>query len=346
MNVSKQIQQSIIDLWPFELWRDATVVIGVSGGPDSMALLHSLHGMQGMGTRFVVAHFNHAMRGEESDADERFVREESQRLGIECVVRRASQEQMSGRSENRLRIIRHNYLVEVAAKHSANWIALAHHADDCVETFLNNLLRGSGPSGLAGIPIVRQLNAMTRLVRPLLRVTRVQIMQYMSEQNLSYRLDRSNASCEYTRNRIRHELLPLLRSFAGSDALDRRLFQASELIAEEHAVVSSLAKDWLLQCGYRNGETTAETDALFSIPLKSCMEVEWPIVRHALTIVWHEKKWPMREMSLRHWRRLRLLIESAPQSTHPKRMDLPGGIVVKYRRGLLTIGQPRSSEKN
>ncbi len=339
MNSAPPIRQAIVELWPLELWQRETVVVAVSGGADSTALLEALMELRPDPDRTVVAHFNHGLRGPESDADQEFVESLSRIHGLTCAIQMATLEQTTNRSENQLRNVRHRFLEDVAKQHGARWIALAHHADDQVETFLHHLLRGSGPSGLSGMSTIRPISATTDLVRPLLRVSRSQILEYLSSRNQTYQTDISNASNDYMRNRIRNELLPQLRMFVGSDSLDKRLLHACELIAEEHSVVALLARRWLTKNRLDAVERKSPVDDAFSIPLQSCIEESWPVVRHALTILWYQRGWPMREMGHTHWRRLERLIEIASKSTHPKRLDLPGHIVVRCRKGNLVIGQ-------
>ena len=337
MNSAPPIRQAILELWPLELWLHETVVVAVSGGADSTALLEALVELRPDPDRTIVAHFNHALRGQESDADQAFVESLSCKHGLKCTSQKATLEQTTSRSENQLRKLRHRFLEDVAKQHRARWIALAHHADDQVETFLHHLLRGSGPSGLSGMSTIRPINATTNLVRPLLRVVRSQILEYLSSRNQTYHTDKSNASNDYTRNRIRNELLPQLRMFVGSDSLDNRLLHACELIAKEHRVVTLLAERWLQKAGLDAGERKGLAGDAFSIPLRNCIEEPWPVVRHALTILWHKRGWPMREMGHTHWQRIERLIEIASKSTHPKRLDLPGHIVVRCRKGNLFV---------
>jgi len=130
----------------------------------------------------------------------------------------------------------------------------------------------------------------------------------------------------------------MLRTFANSDSLDRKLLQACELIAEEHAVFKELADRWLAKVGYASEESLGTSQSgHFSVPIPMCRNESWPVVREAMVVMWHRMSWPLREMNHKHWRRVQKLIELASQTTHPKRLDLPGSIVVKCRRGMLRI---------
>ena len=338
MQFQGKIEDAILDAWPIAHWQESTIVIAASGGADSTALLEALFQLRPDPGRTIVAHYNHAMRGDESDADQAFVESHAARHGAQCIVTRATQAEIASPSENQLRKLRHQFLKEVAIRHNARWIAMAHQADDQVETFLHHLLRGSGPSGLSGIQTFRRLGSTLDIVRPMLRVYRSEILGFLAERNQSFRVDRSNDSLDYTRNRIRNELLPQLRTFANSELLDNRLLQARELIAEEHAVFRELADRWLAKVGYAPEEAVAACQSNhFSAPIPMFRNEPWPIIREAMVMIWHRMNWPLREMNHKHWRKLQKLIEIASQTTHPKRLELPGTIVATCRKGILRI---------
>lgn len=338
MNSTARIQRAISEAWPIQTWHGSSVVVAVSGGADSSVLLEALFQIRPDPDRLIVAHFNHALRGDASDADQAFVESQAARLGLKCVVERANAAVTSNTSENCLRKMRHLFLKNVAIGHHAKWIAMAHHADDQLETFLHHLLRGSGPSGLAGIQTFRAMDSGIEIARPLLRVRRTDILEYLTEQKQAYRVDSSNALSDYTRNRIRNELLPWLRTFASSDSLDQRLLQARELIAEEHAVMKELADRWLSKVGYDVDEDlVVASQGHFSVPIPMCRNEPWTIVREALVMIWHRMEWPLREMNHKQWRRVQKLIELASQTNHPKRLELPGLIAVTCRKGVLRI---------
>jgi len=186
------------------------LVLGVSGGADSSALLHILHHL---GYRVHVAHLNHCARGEESDADEAFVVALTAQLGVPCECRKCdvtAEAKASGLSfEAQARETRYSFFASVARKHGISKIVTAHHADDQVETVLMRILRGTGPEGLSGIPYTRQWDRLS-IVRPMLDCRREAIVAWLKESGLSWREDASNFDLQYRRNLVRHELLPLL----------------------------------------------------------------------------------------------------------------------------------------
>jgi tRNA(Ile)-lysidine synthase len=189
-----------------------TVLVGVSGGPDSVALLHCLVALSGKwALHLVVGHLNHRLRGEAADQEAAFVERLASRLGVPCEV--GSRDVASYSAEHRLsiqeaaRAVRYAFYEDVAAGHGARKIALGHQADDNAESILIYLLRGTGPRGLAGIPPVRD----GRFIRPLIDLSRTQIVQFLEQRGFEYVRDDSNLDPKYLRTRIRHELLPLLK---------------------------------------------------------------------------------------------------------------------------------------
>ena len=212
------------------------VLCACSGGADSTALLHLLCHTEGVSV--VCAHFNHRLRGAESDRDASWVRELSARLGVPCVCESAdvaafAEENAMG-LEEAARTLRYAFLERAAAEHGCERIATAHHAEDNAETVLWNLVRGSGTRGLSGIPPVRG-----KIIRPMLNVTRPEIEAYLRENGLSCVDDSSNAADDNPRNRIRHHVLPKL--LAESPAALAHISAAAESLRADDAYLSAEA---------------------------------------------------------------------------------------------------------
>jgi tRNA(Ile)-lysidine synthase len=188
------------------LKRNETVVVGVSGGPDSLALLYLLSSLKKeFGVSLHVAHLNHNLR-KSSAGDLAFVAGEARKLGLGFTAGSVRLKQVS---EENCRKARLEFLFGVARKHGARTIALGHTLDDQAETVLMRLIRGAGLLGLSGIVAVRQFGRFT-VIRPLIEVTRREIEGYLRRRRLSPRRDETNAQDIFLRNRIRRELLPLL----------------------------------------------------------------------------------------------------------------------------------------
>jgi len=200
------------------------LLVGVSGGPDSVALLDVL---VKCGWRPHIVHLNHQLRGTESDADAEFVRQLATRYALPSTIESCK---VAGDEES-ARQARHELFARVAVRTGIKKIALAHTADDQVETFLLRLLRGAGVPGLVGIWPERQLGTL-RVIRPFLKVRRVEIMEYLAAEKLAYRDDTSNADTRFARNRIRHELLPLLEC-EYNPAIRDVLLNTAEILRDE-----------------------------------------------------------------------------------------------------------------
>jgi tRNA(Ile)-lysidine synthase len=223
-----------------------TVVVGVSGGPDSTALLCALAQMrEDWRLSLVACHVNHGIRGAESDADATYAQELCARLNVECRVEHADVPALQKRRHVSLqqaaRDARHALLRRIAGEAGAERIALAHTRDDRAETILLNILRGGGLEGLSGFaPIAFPL------VRPLYDVTRAQVERYCDEHGLHPRQDSSNAKTTYRRNRIRLELLPQLRAFYNPHA-DDALLHLSDLARDDNALLEQMASQKLTE---------------------------------------------------------------------------------------------------
>ena len=179
------------------------IMVAVSGGADSICLLSVLTELKDkLNIELSVAHFNHRLRGEESDEDEKFVHDFCQRQGIECYIGRAEKENKY-KSEDQARIARYDFFEKLLAGESVDKIALAHNLNDQAETVLLRLIRGSGFRGLKAIPRERQ-----NFIRPLLPISRSEIEKYLECHRQLFRTDYSNSDVAFVRNKIRHEILP------------------------------------------------------------------------------------------------------------------------------------------
>jgi tRNA(Ile)-lysidine synthase len=226
----------------------AGVVLAVSGGPDSMALLHAMvriGSVMAVRPRLVVAHLDHGLRGEESAGDAAFAAEAAGRLGLECVVERedaGARARDAGRNlEAVARELRYAFLARVARERGLERVATGHTASDQAETVLMRLARGAGVDGLAGIAPLRPIEDGVVLVRPLLDVTREDVLAYCAEREIPYRLDATNADPTFTRAFIRQEVIPRLeRAVPGTT---RNLARAASLAADDGAYFACLVAE-------------------------------------------------------------------------------------------------------
>lgn len=208
-----------------------TIGVAVSGGSDSVALLHALRELH-PSRRFAVLHLNHGWRGEESDGDERFVRGIAAQFDLPCLVRRISPERASADSprnrEQSGRQWRYDFFRETIADATCCVVATGHTRSDQAETVLFRLLRGAAGSGLSGIWPVRE----GRIVRPLLDVTRAEVVEYLNRRDIAWREDSSNQDRSFARNRLRHDMLPALRE-EWNPNIDATLANVADWAVEE-----------------------------------------------------------------------------------------------------------------
>jgi tRNA(Ile)-lysidine synthase len=224
----------------------------VSGGPDSVALLRAL---VELGGEPVVLHLDHGLRGEESREDAEFVRALCEKLGVQCDVRSIRLEEGPNLQE-RARDERYRLAEEVAGELGLQAIAVGHTADDVAETVLMNLARGTGLRGLAGIPPVRG-----RMVRPLIRHRRREVLHYLKYLIQAYRTDPTNLTGKYTRNRVRLDVLPILEElYPGATS---NIAHGAALASEDLEVLEGLAAGAVHQ---RGGEVVVLLDDLRKMP--------------------------------------------------------------------------------
>ena len=219
--------------------KDGPVLCAVSGGADSMCMLSALSNLWG---RILCAHFDHRLRGDESERDALFVKSFCEKNSIEFYhgsgdVSGYAKDNGIG-TEDAARSMRYAFLQETAEKTGAAYIATAHTAEDNMETMLMNLIRGAGSRGLAGIPPKRE-----NIVRPILFVSREQVEEYLTARNIAWVEDSSNATDDYTRNKVRHHVIPELKEI--SPAAARKAFEAACLIREDDEYICERARHFI-----------------------------------------------------------------------------------------------------
>ncbi len=220
------------------------VIVAVSGGVDSTVLLDLLVGeRRALDFRLVVAHFNHRLRGTESDDDEQFVKDLAAHYGCEVYVERADTAERAGQEKRGIqetaRDLRYEFFRRLRESLSYDVIATAHNADDNLETILLHLFKGAGLRGLSGIPFVRR-----EIVRPLLFASRAEIEAYATERELQFRVDSSNESDHYARNVIRHHIVPRVKS-SINPAVVETMVRSAELFRDLDAYLRETSEEAL-----------------------------------------------------------------------------------------------------
>ena len=304
------------------------VVVALSGGPDSVALLLALKEMEAsLSLQVSAAHVNHLLRGEESDEDERFVRRLCQEAEVLVEVLRIDTRQEVERSGENLqscaRRLRYDFLFQLALSQDRK-VATGHTLNDQAETFLMKLIRGAGPAGLSGIAPLRvnrfgrdARTGVVMVVRPLLELLRPEILAYLEERKRSYREDRSNQDLSYDRNWVRHQLIPLLEAQLNPSLIET-LDRSSQLFKEIEEYLLAQGREAFEQCRIRQeGEVRIRIEELKTLP--AIMQKQ--VVRQGVV----NEKGDLEDITLQHIRQVLELCSSGSG----REVHLPGGLKVQ-----------------
>ncbi|MCS6861621.1 MAG: tRNA lysidine(34) synthetase TilS [Abditibacteriales bacterium] len=311
------------------------VVVGVSGGADSCALLLALVQLkEEWDLRLHVAHLNHQLRGAEAEADTAFVRALAEQLALPCTVATvdvpALAKERGWSVEQAGRAARYEFFNALADSLSASKIAVGHTADDLLETMLLNWCRGAGAEGLAGMP-----PKVGRVIRPLFEISREQARAFCVENGVMPRHDASNEDVRYQRNRVRHELVPHFKKLCPH--ILRRAVRLAEALREENAYLDGLARETLsaLQREAKNGIMVIDVEELARQPLA--------LLRRVLREAVRRVKGDLENVGFEHIEPIAQAVRHGDQKGAPQRVwTLPNRISVKIHRGRLWLKPPLS----
>lgn len=321
---------------------DGRLVLGVSGGADSVALLHAmveLNRARNFPWKIHVGHLHHGIRGPAADEDAQFVKDLAAELDLTVTVEHVDVPAMAkaGRQsiEEAARQARYAFLERICLHTESRCIVLAHHADDNAETVLHRILRGTGLRGLAGIAPVRALSPGSDIVvvRPLLRLHRAEILSFLRARGLRWREDHSNAQTSLTRNRIRHEVLPMLES-----KINRQVRDALIRLSEQ----ARLTDAYLAETAQRTLETLtiSRTDRELAVNLPALLKrskvIRAELVRQAFLCL----RVGEQQIDRRH---VTAVLRLAEQGSTNKRINLPGRLTVARRYDRLVFWLSDSS---
>lgn len=249
------------------------IMLAVSGGPDSVALLYILHSLAGeTGLEIAVAHLEHGIRGEESLEDGKFVKEQAAKLGLTFHSRSvvlADVRRKNESLEEAARRVRYSYLVDLLLKTGFSTIATGHTLDDNIETLLFRLVTGTGPSGAQGI-----LPRNGKVIHPLLSATRGEIIEYLSSQGIGYRTDRTNDDIRFPRNRIRRKVVPVLKEVNNS--YHEHIQHFLDIVGEENRFMARAAAEALERL------SVTMTDDVVSLAYAGFMALDPPLRRRVI----------------------------------------------------------------
>lgn len=326
-------EEQLAEAWPPPRWQDVSVLVAVSGGPDSVALLRALLQLKTSGNgRLLVAYYHHGLRAE-ADQEERFVRQLASQLQLPCHVGHGDVAGLAARQGDGLeaaaRHSRYQFLQSVAEQQAARYLVTGHTADDNVETILHRILRGTGVAGLAGIRRVRQLSPAVSLLRPLLTFRRGQVVDYLCDIGQDSCQDDSNFDTRLTRNRIRHELLPLLAD-RFNPAVDEALLRLGTLAAEAQAVIDESVDEQY--------ERRVRVQAPHRVVIQTAaLQSTRPYILQELCIrIWQRQGWPQQDMGRAQWEQLaHFLLQPDVGKT-----VLPGSITAEKKDEQLVLTRP------
>lgn len=319
-----------------------TVLVGVSGGADSVALINILNEIAGsFSLKLGIAHLNHSLRGKESDDDARFVALLSDKLNLPCFMEK--KDVIKYKTENGLsleeagRRVRYEFFEDIAGKRGYTKIALGHTCDDNAELVLMYLLRGSGPLGISGIPPVRHgLKNNLMIIRPLIKTSRKEILGYISEKNLLHVTDKSNLDEKYLRNRIRHSLIPELENYYNPKIVETLNRLASIVRSEdewmENEMKSILDKNTVLK---ENNRIVLSVHGINSLHPAAKRRA----IRNAVAGV----KGDLRRISYSH---VELLLTQLESDSDGWRLDLPDRIRVARTGSNLFVSKENIALRN
>ncbi len=298
---SSEFISRVAQSWPIEQWGRFSVVAAVSGGADSVAMLrsmHEIHQLAGASGELIVAHVDHGVRAAAGREDAQWVADLAKSLGLKFAGRRlegpvtGSSHQGQG-PESLLRADRYTVLEQVAAECGARFLLTGHTADDQVETVLFRILRGTGPEGLAGIPRSRQLSAHLTVYRPLLQMTHAEVLQYLSEIGQEYREDLTNVDPRFSRNKLRHTVLPMLRQQFG-EKVDQSIRRLARLAGEQAAFIDELALP-IVDQAFRI------SSGRVSIDREAAQSSHPVLLKAALRKAWQQAGFPTQDMTADKW---------------------------------------------
>jgi tRNA(Ile)-lysidine synthase len=313
------------------------VLIGVSGGPDSVALTHVLLALAPRwGLKLGIAHLNHGLRAGDAEFDEQFVASLAGQLGLPLYIGKDDVDAFRKRRrlspEEAARVRRHAFLERIRHDEGYRKIALAHHADDNAELVLMYLIRGSGPLGLCAMAPVNE----RAIVRPLLGVGRREILDFLAANGIDFVTDSSNLQLQFTRNRIRHELIPLLQEFYNPN-IAVTVNRLAGIMRSEEEWLEQIISPALAQATL----ALSETSIRLSWPRLATMHVaqQRRVIRKAIDLI----KGDLRRIHLRH---VDDVLARAGRNEACGQLDLPDGLAVEYGSDQIRIARGGSGGRD
>jgi len=325
LSPDQQLAAASQELLGVDVWSRHRVLVAVSGGADSVALFRTISQLRidqaSDSAPLEVVHVNHGIRAGSADADADFVSKLAKAFGAEFHLRTISwgaDGKAGAASENDLRDLRYDAILEVAREIGARYVFTGHHQGDQVETILFRILRGTGLAGLRGIPATRVVDETVSLVRPLLTVDRETILAALEAWGQDFRHDKSNDGDQYSRNFLRNTMLPQVREYFGPH-VDQSILRLSQHAYDAVEIEATAVDDFLRSVHWEDKRGPVE------LPTASLAELQSGILRATLMRLWKQNSWPLSGMTYRHWCDISDLVFRA-ESSLPVTKNLPGDV--------------------
>ena len=312
------------------LEKNDRILVGVSGGPDSVTLLHVLNSLKKeYSLNIIIAHLDHKFRGEESAADRKFCEDLAKKYNLEIMWEEidvpgiAKEKGIS--PEEAARLARYDFFKRAAKEKNIHKIAVGHTRDDQAETVLMRIIRGAGMKGLGGISPVKEMGG-NKIIRPLIEVSRKEVEDFIAEEHLRFRKDSSNEKTIFTRNKIRLELIPLLEKDFNPN-IKEVLSNMAENLQIENEFLSRYAKR-----KFKSASKIKQEQIL--IDGKKFKKLPEAIRKRVLRAALEELKGDLRRLTYQHWKEMEELIDSRPVNSI---VDLPAGISITKDRSNIIL---------
>lgn len=333
-----------LDKLPFEVFNTInkyhlvkphdSIIVAVSGGPDSVALLkilRTINLVKNLHLRLFIAHLNHQLRGSSSEEDAQFVRNLSKDLSLPFILKKVNIQKIADQTkcsiEETARRERYNFFLESAQEYTASTIAIGHTADDNIETFLHRIIRGAGTVGLGGIPVKRPLatGSTIQLIRPLLFSWRREIIEYLGNEHSSYRTDATNYEPLYLRNKIRLELIPLLENQYNPN-IKHLLMQLCQILNVNNEYLASKAKKIV------KDSTIEERKDLYTVNTRFLANQPKILQYLVLREILMSMQIPLKEITYEHYAKI---LDEITRKGKGRHFQLPGKFYLWHEHGML-----------
>ncbi len=304
------------------------VLVAVSGGADSVCMLKALIAIrEKINIEVMAANLDHQLRGKESRADSRFVKKTADDLGIKCVIGRINVSRGGRRGmsvEEKAREKRYDFLIKTAKANKCNVIATGHNMNDQAETVLIKIIHGSSLKGMAGIPPLRWSKNI-KIIRPLIRVSRPEIISFLERSDLAYVEDSSNLDIRFVRNRVRHEILPYLEKY--NPKIKRSLVNLSDTVREDLSFIDLAKKNNV-------GKSFSDSGSGKGMEIKDVLFQARTIRKEIFKDLFKQAGGNIKKLTYRHWMDMDDLLRCAEKN---KSLDLPGKIRVLKEKSRIVF---------